>query len=321
MMANISVAMTTHRRAAYLQKALESVMEQTLLPKEIVICEDGMDPDTERVVQSFRGFGVEIRYIRNSPPLGQLLNRVQAMSLTTSGYVAMLDDDDQWEPTFLEKTYGALEEHPECGFCSTDHALMDGDGNLLNEASEQLSRQYGRADMETGIDHDVMSRALEPRPYTPHVTLFRRTVLEGIGYFPSYGGTVPDLALFMELGAAGVSAYYIKERLGRYRTHGGQQTSRRIENSLSKVECFQRFSERHRLKGPYRHVLSKMYRSSVLELSIAYAHKHQLKDSLFTLTSRYNKLGFGVPPIRRLFILFLLWFSPLWKRSPVPTKG
>ncbi|UUZ90161.1 glycosyltransferase family 2 protein [Paenibacillus sp. P25] len=145
MKSNISVVIATHKRPVYLDKALESVFRQTVLPAEIIVSEDGLDPETERVVTRYRGRGIPIRYERHEPKLGQLKNRNAALQLASCEYVAILDDDDEWCETYLQKTWEALEHHPQCGFCFTDHYLIDTQGNILHEESDRCSQQFGRA--------------------------------------------------------------------------------------------------------------------------------------------------------------------------------
>ena len=104
----ISVAVTTHKRPDYLKDCLDSILNQTLLPNELVISEDGEDFNTRGLINQYIiDFPqVNIHHIVNKIPLGQLANRRQAIKATTGEYVAMLDDDDIWNDRFWKQLMG-----------------------------------------------------------------------------------------------------------------------------------------------------------------------------------------------------------------------
>ncbi len=285
------------------------MLAQTLPPSEVVISEDGSNEETSATVEWFRNkLGRDkVIYVRNNPPRLQLENRRQAFKMASGEFVAMLDDDDEWEPEFLEQTYQALVRHPECAFCSTDHWIMDSESCILPLESEKAAHAFGRLSMTSGVYTDVLDRVLDLQPFSLHTTLFRRTVLESVGFIPPYGGTVPDFGLFLAIGAKRANAYYVARRLGRYRIHQGQQTAKRLENAKSKVDCIKGFVHE------YGHCLSKrqylkvrrMYRLSVVELAVAYGHMGD-RASAFKTLARCFELGPGILPISRLFVLALL---------------
>ena len=301
--ASISVAVPTRARAEMLDECLRSIMSQTLPASEIVVSEDGEDAETAAVVRSHKAAGAPIRHLRNLPALGQLGNRQQALVNTTGEFVAMLDDDDAWNETFLGETFAAIRAS-ECGFCSTDHYIMDADSHLLDAESHAASNRFGRSTMIEGRYEDVLFRELVGKPFPLQFTLFARPALAGIGFFPPYAGLVPDFALFLELGAAGVAGFYLPRRLGRYRVHPDQQTHSRIEMGEGLTGCLRGFHARHHadISAREEDEIAKRYRQSVLELAIAYAHVRQRRRSIDTLRT-YRSLGWGWPQAARVGVL------------------
>jgi len=273
---------------------------------EIVVSEEGEDAQTAVVIARCKGAGAPIRHVRNVPPLGQLLNRRQALQLTTGEFVAMLDDDDAWSEDFLSETASHLQAS-ECDFCSTDHHLMDIDSRVLEEESESSSSRFGRSTMIAGRYEDVLYRQLVSKPFPLQFTLFARRILAAVGFFPPYAGIVPDFALFLELGAAGVAGFYLPKRLGRYRVHPGQQTHNRIEHEESLTACLRGFYARHHasITGREREAVARLYRASVLELAIAHAHARQRRAAMRSLRA-YPLLGWGWPQPARVAVLVAL---------------
>jgi len=283
----VSVAVTTFKRPRYLHACITSLIHETVKPHQIVISQDDCDLET-----------IPINHIQNSPPLGQLRNRQQAVQLCGGELIAVLDDDDIWEDRFLERTIEELLSNPDCGFCSTDHFLIDSEGLIMDVETELSSQRFGRANMSTGVYTDVLNRELSYKPFPLQFTLFRRSVVSKVGGFPECSGVVPDFAIFLMLGANHIPGYYLSERLGRYRTHSGQQTVRRVQNAESLVDFLLRFASSHRLPETESRLLADTFRASVIELAIARAHDSDRYGALSAL-KRYLALGWGPVEISR----------------------
>jgi glycosyltransferase involved in cell wall biosynthesis len=301
---SVSVAVPTHRKA-HLRSCLNSILRQTLPPTELIVSQDGDDPAITQLVDDLPKGGLSVRHILNESPLGQLANRTQAFQCTAGEFVAMLDDDDEWESTFLEKTVGALIAHPQCGFCTTDHYIIDEGGLVLRRETFESSKRFGRSSMTSRVYDDVLWRQLNTKPFSLHTTLFRRSVLSELGFFPSDGGTVPDFALFLELGARRTSALYLAERLGKYRVHSGQQTRSRREPSRDQARFLEGFRSRHKLADREERLVRRRFHDSVIELAIAHAHQRERRAVLAALRG-YSAMGWEWPRMRRIVALVAL---------------
>jgi Glycosyl transferase family 2 len=99
----ISIAMATYNGEAYIRAQLDSLAKQTLLPKELIVCDDGSDDRTLEMVEQFSTtapFPVHIH--RNETRLGFADNFLQAASLCTGDLIAFCDQDDVWLPEKLQ---------------------------------------------------------------------------------------------------------------------------------------------------------------------------------------------------------------------------
>lgn len=300
----ISVVIPTHRYT-YLRPCLESILHQTRAPVELIVSQDGRDPAIRQLLDDLPMDGVSVQHVVNTRALGQLANRRQGFQRSTGEFVAMLDDDDEWESTFLERTSNFLLAHSRCGFCSTDHYIIDAEGRVLSRETRDSSERFGRASMTTGIYSNVLSRQLVTKPFSLHSTLFRRSVLSSIGFFPPDAGTVPDFALFLELGARDISAFYLAERLGRYRVHDAQQTQSRREPSRDQVNFLRAFRSRHELGRDIDRLIVQRFHEAVIELAIAHAHERE-RGAAFEALRQYGDMGWEVPRIRRIAVLLAL---------------
>lgn len=98
----ISVALCTCNGARFLGEQLASLVDQTLRPIELVVCDDASDDGTWQLLEEFRHsapFPVRLR--RNTRRLGIGQNFEQAIRLCTGDVIALCDQDDVWLPDKL----------------------------------------------------------------------------------------------------------------------------------------------------------------------------------------------------------------------------
>lgn len=101
----ISVVMATYNGGKYLKEQLESIFSQTLLPSEIIVCDDGSTDDTLRILKSCSNNDL-LRYVANPQTLGVIENFKKAASLASEeNFIAFADQDDVWMPHKLEELY------------------------------------------------------------------------------------------------------------------------------------------------------------------------------------------------------------------------
>ena len=128
----ISVAMCTFNGSRYLEEQLASIAQQTALPLELVICDDGSTDATGKIVQQFAlRSPFPVRFHQNANTLGSTANFEQAIRLCRGDLIALCDQDDRWVPEKLAHMGGLLQEHPEAGGVFSDALLIDGEGSLL----------------------------------------------------------------------------------------------------------------------------------------------------------------------------------------------
>ena len=105
----ISVIIAVYNAERYLGEAIESALDQTLPPKEVIVIDDGSTDGTAEVARSF---GDRIVYERCSRA-GFAAGRNRGVELSTSAYLAFLDADDRFVRDKLERQLGVLQAEPE----------------------------------------------------------------------------------------------------------------------------------------------------------------------------------------------------------------
>ena len=103
----VSVVIPCYRQAHWLSAAVNSCLNQTLQPIEILVVNDGSDDDTESVTRSF---GDRIRYIWQ-PNLLQAVARNNGLRNSTGRFVLFLDADDALHPEAVSQLYAAANQN------------------------------------------------------------------------------------------------------------------------------------------------------------------------------------------------------------------
>lgn len=124
----ISVVVIVYNLDSYVGQAIESVLNQTRSPDEIVVVDDC---STDRSAQRIRAYGNKVRYLRTSRNSGALLAALHGVKAVSGDVVCMLDGDDYWADNKLETVEHAFTADPKLVLLSHDHIRVDARGNEL----------------------------------------------------------------------------------------------------------------------------------------------------------------------------------------------
>jgi GT2 family glycosyltransferase len=98
-----SVVLITYNRDKQLLDALKSVEQQTHLPKEIILVNNGVKKYNISDFKFKRLFKKKIRIINNKKNLFQSAARNKGSYIAKGEFLCFLDDDDKWEKNYLKK--------------------------------------------------------------------------------------------------------------------------------------------------------------------------------------------------------------------------
>ncbi len=112
----VSVIVPTYERGHLIGETIESILAQSLAPREVIVIDDGSTDDTEKVCASFGG-RVEYKRIDHC---GVQVTRNTGAALATSDWLALCDSDDLWLPDHLERIADLVRLRPEVRFVCSD---------------------------------------------------------------------------------------------------------------------------------------------------------------------------------------------------------
>jgi glycosyltransferase involved in cell wall biosynthesis len=147
----VSVIIPVYNGAATIDRALNSVFEQTFTDYEVVICDDGSTDDTPAVLAKY---GEKIRVVRQDNR-GLPAARNAAIAVSRGELLALIDHDDTWMPQMLEMMVAAILADP-------DAALVYSDTIIVNEAGEEISRSRVRPDTAHAPSMDELLARMWP---------------------------------------------------------------------------------------------------------------------------------------------------------------
>lgn len=153
----ISVALCTCDGARHIARQLRSIVEQSVAPHQIVVCDDASVDDTlDIVTQSLRSAPCEVTIVPNATRVGVTANFGRAIALAEGDIVVLSDQDDVWEPQKLEVLASAFVSDPAVTAAFSDAVLVDDDlrplGPTLWEALGFDRREQAMFDEGRGVE-------------------------------------------------------------------------------------------------------------------------------------------------------------------------
>jgi glycosyltransferase involved in cell wall biosynthesis len=121
---SVSVLITCFNYGAYVGEAIESALEQTYPPAEIIVSDDASHDNSCDVVESYISRGLNIRLLRN-PHGGMAANLNAAYRNCTGDVICLLDADDTFMPRKVETVVNAFRANPAAGFAIHRASLVD----------------------------------------------------------------------------------------------------------------------------------------------------------------------------------------------------
>ncbi len=139
---DVSVAIAAFNGAAYLPALLDSIVAQTLPPKEVVVADDASTDETIEVLERYRrASAVPFTIVRQARNVGIIENFLSAFRATSGRLIAYCDQDDVWLERKLEACASAFDAP---GVSLVCHASFITDENLreTGEIFHQNARDF-----------------------------------------------------------------------------------------------------------------------------------------------------------------------------------
>jgi glycosyltransferase involved in cell wall biosynthesis len=124
---SVSVLITCFNYGAYVGRAINSALQQTYAPAEIIVSDDGSQDNSCEVVETYIKRGLGIRLLRNSHA-GMAANLNAAYRSCSGDVICLLDADDTFLPGKIEAVVNTFQAHPQAGFAIHRASMVDNRG-------------------------------------------------------------------------------------------------------------------------------------------------------------------------------------------------
>jgi glycosyltransferase involved in cell wall biosynthesis len=187
--AAVTVVLPTHNRASTLERAINSVLNQTFSDFELIVVDDGSTDSTPAILEACAARH-NVRIV-STPHRGCAAARNTGISRAQGRYVAFQDSDDEWEPRKLATAIAMLERTgPETGvFYSDMHVVLpDGRSGVLKTP-----------DVTPGVLIDERTLDYLVRCIGIQSAVIKRECFDRVGTFDEALPRLIDLELFIRL--------------------------------------------------------------------------------------------------------------------------
>ncbi len=218
-MSNVTACILSYNRAEYLSAAIDSILQQTVKPDEILIFDNGSDASVYERISPYLDSGVS--WIAADINRSAAWNFRRAVATAKSEYVFVLHDDDRLCIDFVEKQIKFLSQNPDVGAVTCN-------GYLINEVGRRTGRLLRYDDFLGEVEFYRSAAAVAILyagdsciPFSPVVY---RTEFVRAGNLREEFGKVLDAVFFCDLAKLGVLAYQLSP-LYECRVHRAQDSN------------------------------------------------------------------------------------------------
>jgi glycosyltransferase involved in cell wall biosynthesis len=138
-MNDVSIIIPCHNGATYLHDAIDSCLQQTVKPVDIVVINDGSTDMTSSVIEYVCSMFPGVVSLQTND-VGPTKARHDGILNCKGEYYIPLDSDDILDPTYIEKMLPVLQEAPGLGFVYCDTVYFGNDRKRYNQPEYDFDR-------------------------------------------------------------------------------------------------------------------------------------------------------------------------------------
>lgn len=284
-MTSITVVIPTFNRVTLLERALDSVLAQTLPANEVIIVDDGSMDNTVSTLKS-RYSEVDLSKIHfiEQENRGVSAARNAGIAAASHEWIALLDSDDVWHEDKLEKQIQALKKAPEYLICHSDEIWIR-NGHRVNQMNKhKKSGGY------------IFQQCLPLCVISPSSVIIHRIIFDEIGLFDETLPTCEDYDLWLRI-CSRYPVLFIDEKLiTKHGGHDDQLSHKHWGMDRFRIQALNKIISEAKLNDSNRDAAVKMLKHKI-NIYLAGAEKHgntKHVDDFKQLLTKYTKEMVGI---------------------------
>lgn len=124
--------MATYNGEMYIREQLDSILNQTLLPDEIIIQDDGSTDNTVNIIKEYIAKNKNIKFNINKKNLGYIENFYNLLKQASGDYIFLSDQDDICLKTKYEEMVKVMESNSNIQVLSCNPKIIDQNNKEIN---------------------------------------------------------------------------------------------------------------------------------------------------------------------------------------------
>ncbi len=224
-MPKISVIMGVYnaeKRKNNLKKAIDSILNQTYNDFEFIICDDGSQDNTLKILAQIINNDKRVKIIKNEKNKGLTFTLNKCLNVAKGEYIARMDYDDISDITRFEKQVKILDNNIDISIVATC-------ANIIDDNGKWSERKYN--------EYIVKKDFLFNNPVMHPTVMVRKKVFFDVGGYRDnkYTLRVEDYDFFMRTYAKGYKIYTIQQNLLNYREDKDSFKKRKYKYRLNEA--------------------------------------------------------------------------------------
>ena len=179
----VSVIIPVYNREHSIGYAIESVLNQTKPPGEVMVVDDGSTDQTAKTIASF---GTRVKLLQQ-PNKGVSAARNRGIKSASGKWLAFLDSDDQWLPDKLNHQLSLLEKYPDHRIIHSDEIWIR-NGKRVNQ--KRIHQKSGGMIYEMCLPRCVIS---------PSSVMIHRDIFDEYGLFDEFLPACEDYEMWLRI--------------------------------------------------------------------------------------------------------------------------
>lgn len=170
----VSVIIPLYNKQEYIYKTLSSVLAQDFTEFEVIVVNDGSTDESEKIIHSFEDDRITLITLPNS---GVSIARNAGITAANFDWIALLDADDWWAPSFLSEWANAFEAYPD------ESVFASGRTRVFQDHSKRYVNPLLPKAESMGLINYFEVIAQDLPPINSSNGVLRKSVLSHAGYF------------------------------------------------------------------------------------------------------------------------------------------
>jgi glycosyltransferase involved in cell wall biosynthesis len=307
----ITAIVPLYNGARFIREALRSIIDQELVPDEVIVVDDGSTDDGAAIVAEVAK-QYPIRLLRKENG-GQSSARNMGVDHAHGDLIAFLDQDDAWHPNHLTELVKPFLETR-----SIELGWVYSSLDEINEAGEMVAHDILKPFKSAHPKRDLACCLREDMFILPSASLISREAFRRVGGFDERLSGYEDDDFFLRMFLAGFDNVYLPTSLSKwriYQTSSSYSQRMAVSRAIYARKLIERFPNDHD-RG--RHHVRDMIAPRFFQTMAGEMRKATLKGTRPQQATALANLEFIVSHIRLSERLLLqLFFLPALRVPPL----